>query len=348
MICWPLFLTWLPKPTQNLEVNAICQQRDANFGTQYNAICCVPFVQRVFYNADIFVRVHHCLVCKHHALVALTPMNRCLQIKYLAKSRNGDVNNSAIWCFQTNVFNICTVAQNISHWRPSIWLGRYYGCITPCSMLSEVIEFLPSTLLLICIFWHWQILKMDEITYINTKNLFLSNTIRKAKVESDYFGSFIPIRLQKKDQIKQQTIQSLKKKLIHPYDMHYVSSTKYNFSQNFALLWAQKRCNLWKRMRLAKLYFEICIFVSCRLHIGTWKWLQTKWYQLFSSGMTMRRTRTSHHELAYKPTELPRMKLKTLNSRARPYVKRALSPLDAIGEIGSHLTLGIYTSVVVH
>ena len=43
-----------------------------------------------------------------------------------------------------------------------------------------------------------------------------------------------------------------------------------------------------------------------------------------------------------KPTELSRIKLKNLNSTARPYDQRAFSPLDPTAGWLSHLALAIY------
>ena len=48
-----------------------------------------------------------------------------------------------------------------------------------------------------------------------------------------------------------------------------------------------------------------------------------------------------------KPTELPRIKLKNLNSTARPYNQRAFSPLDPTASSLSHLALAIYMFFVV-
>ena len=52
--------------------------------------------------------------------------------------------------------------------------------------------------------------------------------------------------------------------------------------------------------------------------------------------------------LADKPTELSRIKLKNLNSTARPYDQRAFSPLDPTVSWLSHLALAIYIFVVVN
>ena len=52
--------------------------------------------------------------------------------------------------------------------------------------------------------------------------------------------------------------------------------------------------------------------------------------------------------LADNPTELSRIKLKTLNSTARPYDQRAFSPLDPTVNWLSHLALAIYIFVVVN
>ena len=52
--------------------------------------------------------------------------------------------------------------------------------------------------------------------------------------------------------------------------------------------------------------------------------------------------------LADKPTELLRIKLKNLNSTARPYDQRAFSPLDPTAVWHSHLALAIYMFVVVN
>ena len=52
--------------------------------------------------------------------------------------------------------------------------------------------------------------------------------------------------------------------------------------------------------------------------------------------------------LADKPTELSRIKLKNLNSTARPYDQRAFSPLDPTVSWLSHLALTIYIFVVVN
>ena len=49
-----------------------------------------------------------------------------------------------------------------------------------------------------------------------------------------------------------------------------------------------------------------------------------------------------------KPTELSRIKLKNLNSTARPYDQRAFSPLDPTAVWHSHLALAIYMFVVVN
>ena len=51
---------------------------------------------------------------------------------------------------------------------------------------------------------------------------------------------------------------------------------------------------------------------------------------------------------ADKPTELSRIKLKNLNSTARPYDQRAFSPLDPTVSWLSHLALAIYMFVVVN
>ena len=51
---------------------------------------------------------------------------------------------------------------------------------------------------------------------------------------------------------------------------------------------------------------------------------------------------------ADKPTELARIKLKNLNSTARPYDQQAFSPLDLTGSWLSHLALAIYMFVVVN
>ena len=51
---------------------------------------------------------------------------------------------------------------------------------------------------------------------------------------------------------------------------------------------------------------------------------------------------------ADKPTELSRIKLKNLNSAARPYDQRAFSPLDPTAVWLSHLALAIYMFVVVN
>ena len=51
---------------------------------------------------------------------------------------------------------------------------------------------------------------------------------------------------------------------------------------------------------------------------------------------------------ADKPTELSRIKLKNLNSTARPYDQRAFSPLDPSAVWHSHLALAIYMFVVVN
>ena len=50
---------------------------------------------------------------------------------------------------------------------------------------------------------------------------------------------------------------------------------------------------------------------------------------------------------ADKPTELSRIKLKNLNSTARPYDQQAFSPLDLTASWLSHLALAIYMFVVV-
>ena len=52
--------------------------------------------------------------------------------------------------------------------------------------------------------------------------------------------------------------------------------------------------------------------------------------------------------LAVKPTELSRIKLKNLNSTARPYDQWAFSPLDPTVSWLSHLALTIYIFVVVN
>ena len=52
--------------------------------------------------------------------------------------------------------------------------------------------------------------------------------------------------------------------------------------------------------------------------------------------------------LADKPTELSRIKLKNLNSTARPYDQQAFSPLDLTASWLSHLALAIYMFVVVN
>ena len=52
--------------------------------------------------------------------------------------------------------------------------------------------------------------------------------------------------------------------------------------------------------------------------------------------------------LADKPTELSRIKLKNLNSTARPYDQQAFSPLDPTVSWLSHLALAIYIFVVVN
>ena len=52
--------------------------------------------------------------------------------------------------------------------------------------------------------------------------------------------------------------------------------------------------------------------------------------------------------LADKPTELSSIKLKNLNSTARPYGQRAFSPLDPTVSWLSHLALAIYIFVVVN
>ena len=49
-----------------------------------------------------------------------------------------------------------------------------------------------------------------------------------------------------------------------------------------------------------------------------------------------------------KPTELSRIKLKNLNSTARPYDQQAFSPLDLTASWLSHLALAIYMFVVVN
>ena len=49
-----------------------------------------------------------------------------------------------------------------------------------------------------------------------------------------------------------------------------------------------------------------------------------------------------------KPTELLRIKLKDLNSTARPYDQRAFRPLDPTAILLSHLALAIYMFVVVN
>ena len=51
---------------------------------------------------------------------------------------------------------------------------------------------------------------------------------------------------------------------------------------------------------------------------------------------------------ADKPTELSRIKLKNLNSTARPYDQQAFSPLDLTANWLSHLALAIYMFVVVN
>ena len=51
---------------------------------------------------------------------------------------------------------------------------------------------------------------------------------------------------------------------------------------------------------------------------------------------------------ADKSTELSRIKLKILNSTARPYDQRAFSPLDPTAVWHSHLALAIYMFVVVN
>ena len=51
---------------------------------------------------------------------------------------------------------------------------------------------------------------------------------------------------------------------------------------------------------------------------------------------------------ADKPTELSRIKLKNLNSTARPYDQQAFSPLDHTASWFSHLALAIYMFVVVN
>ena len=51
--------------------------------------------------------------------------------------------------------------------------------------------------------------------------------------------------------------------------------------------------------------------------------------------------------LADKPTELSRIKLKNLNSTARPYDQRAFSPLGPTVSWLSHLALAIYICVAV-
>ena len=51
---------------------------------------------------------------------------------------------------------------------------------------------------------------------------------------------------------------------------------------------------------------------------------------------------------ADKPTELSRIKLKNLNSTARPYDQQAFSPLDLTASWLSHLVLAIYMFVVVN
>ena len=51
---------------------------------------------------------------------------------------------------------------------------------------------------------------------------------------------------------------------------------------------------------------------------------------------------------ADKPTELSRIKLKNLNSTARPYDQQAFSPPDSTGIWHSHLALAIYIFVVVN
>ena len=50
----------------------------------------------------------------------------------------------------------------------------------------------------------------------------------------------------------------------------------------------------------------------------------------------------------HKPTELSRIKLKNLNSTARPYDEWAFSPLDFTAVWLSHLALAIYMFVVVN
>ena len=50
--------------------------------------------------------------------------------------------------------------------------------------------------------------------------------------------------------------------------------------------------------------------------------------------------------LADKPTELSRIKLKILNSTARPYDQRAFSPLDPTVSWLSHLAVAIYIFVI--
>ena len=51
---------------------------------------------------------------------------------------------------------------------------------------------------------------------------------------------------------------------------------------------------------------------------------------------------------ADKPTEISRIKLKNLNSTARPYDQQAFSPLDLTASWLSHLALAIYMFVVVN
>ena len=51
---------------------------------------------------------------------------------------------------------------------------------------------------------------------------------------------------------------------------------------------------------------------------------------------------------ADKPTELSRIKLKNLNSTARPYDQQAFSPLDLTASWLSHLAMAIYMFVVVN
>ena len=51
---------------------------------------------------------------------------------------------------------------------------------------------------------------------------------------------------------------------------------------------------------------------------------------------------------ADKPTELSRIKLKNLNSTARPYDQQAFSPLSLTASWLSHLALAIYMFVVVN